>query len=167
MNRLLLAGAAFLALTGFAAAQTPPDGPPPLPSQTEAPAVEVTPPASPADAPDARPGSRPENRGAARMRGGPDHQMKQHRRAHMGHGDMGRHGPRHGSAHGKGHWQGGYHHGDGASDDAGARFTFEGPGRGKVDIRCAAGESTQDCVDAVLPMLRSLMQEFHGARNRP
>jgi hypothetical protein len=165
MNRLLLAGAAFLALTGFAAAQTSPDGPPPLPSQTDAPAVEVTPP-PPADAPDARLGRGPGNRDAARMRGGPDHQMKRHHRAHMGLGDMGRHGHRHGSDRGQGHWQGRYHHRDGPSADAGAQFTFEGPGRSKVDIQCAAGESTQDCVDAVLPMLRNLMQEFHGMRNR-
>ena len=163
MNRILLAGAAFLALTGLAIAQTPPDGPPPLPAQTEAPAVAVTPPPPSANAPDVRSAPGPENRGAARMQGGPDHQMKRHHRAQMGHGDMGRHGPRHGSGHG----QGRYHHGDGPADDAGARFTFEGPGRGKVEIRCAAGESTQDCVDAVLPMLRNLMQEFHGARNRP
>ena len=47
------------------------------------------------------------------------------------------------------------------------RFIFEGPGRSKVDIRCATGESTQVCVDAVLPMFRSLLQEFHGERSRP
>jgi len=85
----------------------------------------------------------------------------------MGHGDMGRYGPRHGPRHGSGHGPGRYHHGVGPANDAGARFTFEGPGSGKVDIRCAAGESTQDCVDAVLPMLRNLMQEFHGTRGRP
>ena len=167
MNRLLLAGAAFLALTGFAIAQTPPDGPPPLPSETEAPAVEATP---PADTPDARPAPRPENRGAARMRGGANQDMKGYQRAHKGHRDMRRNahdGPRHGPRHGSGHGPGRYHHGEGPTGDAGARFTFEGPGKTKVDIRCAAGESTQDCVDAVLPMLRNLMQEFHGTRNRP
>ena len=141
MNRILLAGAAFLALTGLAFAQTPPESAPLPPAQTEAPAVVVTP---PANAPDAHPAPGHENRGAARMRGGPDHQMKRHHRAQMGHGDMGRHGPRHGPGHGPDHGQGRYHHGDGPSDDTGARFTFEGPGSGKVDIRCAAGESTQD-----------------------
>jgi len=166
MNRFLLAGAAFLALTGLAIAQTPPESAPPPPLQTEAPGVAVAPPTPPADAPDVRPAPGRENRGPARMRGGPGQDMEGPPWAQKRHRDMGReayHGPRHGPDHGPGR----YHHGDGPSDDAGARFTFEGPGRGKVDISCAAGESTQDCVDAVLPMLRNLMQEFHGARNRP
>lgn len=153
MNRNLLAGAVFLALTSLAVAQTPPENtPPPLP-QTEAPEAVVTPPAEKSDeaaAPE-RPGD------VAKMRGGRDRDMKRAHGVGMGHGEMGRHGYRHGSGH---------HYRREASGNGGAQFTFEGPGRGKVQIRCAAGESTQDCVDAVLPMLRNLMQEFHGARNR-
>ena len=164
MNRLLLAGAAYLALTGLALAQTPPENtPPPLP-QTEAPDVAVTPAEPSADAPDTSTASRPEGRPAAKMRDGRDHQMKRQHGDRMGHGHMGREMGRHGPGHMSGSRHGRFHRG-GRSD--GASFTFEGPRGGSVDINCAAGESTQECVDAVLPMLRNLMQEFHGARNRP
>ncbi len=96
------------------------------------------------------------------MREGMGHRMKRHHMDQMGRGNMGHHGWRHGRGDGPDR----FHHGDESGGDS-ARFTFQGPGSGKVDIRCAAGESTQACVDAILPMLRNLMQEFHRGPNQP
>ena len=173
MKRFLLAGAAFVALTGFAAAQTSPDAAPLAPAQSQAPAVVITPP-PPADAQDSETASEPETMGRRpmmeRMRGDdPDRRWekdkagKDYGRRHgrmdrdrdMA-GDMGRHGRRSGP--------GRFNHGmrPGSFGEDGARFTFERPGKGKVDIRCASEDSTQECVDAVLPMLQDLLRESAG-----
>ena len=190
MKRLLLAGAAFAALTGFAVAQTSPDAPPPPPAQSESPSVVITPP-PPADTDDAQAepeamgnsskmdrnpamrdgmqGERPDRRGKdrAQRKGDWGHRgMRDRDQEEAGDRDRGmkRNMARHMGYHGRRHGAGGFDHGrgEGAGDEDGARFTFQRPGKGKVDIRCAPEDSTQECVDAVLPMLRDLMREGGG-----
>lgn len=192
MKRLLLAGAAFAALTGFAVAQSSMDAAPPPPAQAESPSVVITPPPPPADADDTAAGSeamgQPPMMERMRGEGGDRRAAKEQGRgpgAKWRHGDMGakmdgdddddmdrskgwrmnRHMAGAMGHHGRRHGRGDLHHGRGfgSPGDEGARFTFERPGKGKIDIRCASEDSTQECVDAVLPMLQDLLREGAGA----
>ena len=47
-----------------------------------------------------------------------------------------------------------------------AHFKFDRGGRGgSIEIKCAADETTQDCVDAILPLLDAL-SDMRDSRDR-
>ena len=136
MNRLaLLSAAALFTFGGIAIAQTPP-----APDESEAVTIEVAPDAGPAD--EATPGMRPMRPGRPGM--GPG----------MGQG-MGRPG-----GPGMGMHRPGMMPPPPAEltlpETKGAVFVFEGPGRGRIVIKCADEDSTQSCAEAVKPLLDTI-----------
>lgn len=141
MNRLALCAAvAVLALGGVAIAQTPPPA-----DEPDAPAIEAAPEAGPATD-EAAPPMRP-------MRPG------------MGHPGMGRPGMGPGGP-GMGMMR---HPGPMPQpaefklpDTKGAVFVFEGPGRGRIIIKCADEDSTQSCAEAVKPLVDTIADRGRG-----
>ena len=163
MNRFATSAAAFALLTSVAFAQTDPaipDAAPPAATQA-APTTELPAPVVPGadaqagdssgpmhemggyefddDDEDEDEGETRRSRTAGQGERGGRHMMRDHPGWRMHHGGMGRGGQ-------------------------GAVFRFSRGERGpSIVIRCAADDTTQECVDAIMPMLETLLQRSTAA----
>jgi len=93
-----------------------------------------------------------------RVQTGPDAEPTRGRGERRGRGPRGRHADAGGHGGGGHH---GYHHGHHGSYDGGRGATFhfsQGAGGPSFNIRCAADDSTVECVQAVLPMLERVLR---------
>ena len=163
MNRIATSAAALaLLMTSVAFAQTDPaapDAPPPAAGQAApAPTTEWPVPAAPGADTGAQDSSRPMDQFQAdEDDDDEDEDEDEGRRGSDGArgAGEGHRGGRHGMRDHPG-WR--MHHGMGMGEQ-GASFRFSGGEHGpSIMIRCAARDSTEECVEAIMPMLDKLLQ---------
>ena len=147
MKKVLMAGAMLALMTGMAAAQTADPNTPPLPAtQNDAGSdggMQADGPGGGDPGPDGF-GGPP----GAGDRGGWGHRGWRHGAADGMGGPDGMHGPH------------GWRHGPGMMPprSRGAVFRFvRGHDRGAIVIRCAEEDTTRECAEAVMPLLKALM----------
>jgi hypothetical protein len=146
MTRTTMIGAALaLLLTGaaFAQTETAPGTPPPPPPPAAAPGPDAVPPPPP---PGGSMDAESDNEGGDEARPDRDRGPR--------HGDMRGHGWRH---HGDRHGPGRDGRGMGPAPSKGAAFRLNLADGSRLGIRCADEDSTQECVEAIMPMLDRIL----------